>query len=226
MSSIGYRPWYESGGVRSYTTKELPSLLQSMYDDYHAGRLDRLEPEHCISQYATSIQSNRRNVLLVAGDENFPTPQQNAYLNNSHVYWASPFKANDATEGRSSSNAYNWICSTLNKEGLCSNNVEIVRSDVQSWRVGNRCTGDSHDFSMGHACDYKPAPVEYCLSQKALPHCKLQFNSTIAIVVTVLNFGKLPLLSMRSMLDISVETSLKSHDRVFEHPQPITDSLL
>lgn len=163
-----------------------------MYEDYHAGLLDRLEPENCISQYATSIQSSRRHVLLVASDENFPIPQQNVFLNNSHVYWANPFYANDATEGQSASNAYNWICSTLNMDGTCSNNVESVRNDVQSWRVGIKCTGDPLDVNMGSWCDYKTAPVEYCLSQKAQPHCKLQFDSAIAIVVTILNFGKLP----------------------------------
>ncbi|KAH7411965.1 hypothetical protein DE146DRAFT_751110 [Phaeosphaeria sp. MPI-PUGE-AT-0046c] len=188
--SIVYRPLYENPWQSFYTTNELPRILEGLYQEYHAGLLDRLEPKDCISQYATSIQSNRRNVLLVASDENFPPPEENAYLNNSHVYWASPFYANDARNGQDSSNAYNWICSTLNLEGVCSNNVDGVRNNVQSWRVGNKCTGGVADAQMGHACDYKTAPVEYCLSQKAQPHCRLQFDSSIAIVVTILNFVK------------------------------------
>lgn len=163
-----------------------------MYQDYHAGLLDKLEPEKCISQYATSIQSHRRNVLLVASDDKFPVPSENAYLNNSHVYWASPFYANDASNGQDSSNAYNWICSTLNIPGVCANNVDKIRNDLGSWRVGSNCTGYGDDLLMGSSCDFKMAPVEYCLSQKAIPHCRLQFDTTIAIIVTSLNFSKLP----------------------------------
>jgi hypothetical protein len=181
---------YENYRALDYTTSDLPQTLQGLYQDYHAGLLDKLEPDKCISQYATSIQSHRRNVLLVASDDNFPVPSENAYLNNSHVYWASPFYANDARDGQDSSNAYNWICSTLNIPGVCSNNVDKIRNDLGSWRVGNNCTSPIDNF--GRSCDFKMAPVEYCLSQKAIPHCRLQFDTTIAIIVTSLNFSKLP----------------------------------
>jgi hypothetical protein len=76
---------------------------------------------------------------------------------------------------------YEWLCSGLGYSvaplGSCPNNVNRIQNDAVSdaWRVGY---GDT------------TWPVEYCLSEAAEPHCKLHFEPTIAILITVLNFGK------------------------------------
>lgn len=176
--------------MNSYSTTGLGDILEDMRAEYKAGSLDRLEPSDCISRYSTSIQSNRRHVLLVASDDNFPATSENRYMNNSHVYWASPFYADDATSGEQAANSYNWMCSAMNIDGVCSNNVDIVRGSPDSWRVGYDCNDDFNGINMGNLCNLKTTPVQYCLSQRAQPHCRLQFDTTIAVVVTVLNFCK------------------------------------
>jgi hypothetical protein len=173
---------------RGYITDNVGRILTMLHKDYKAGSLERLEPADCLNKYATSIQSNRRHVLVVAGDDNFPTAEANPFINGSHVYWNFPFFASDAQGGQSASNSYNWICSAMNIAEPCSNLVDKVRASPSTWRVGYNCT----DFTSSRVCDIGNSPVEYCLSQRAEPHCRLQFDTTIAITVTVLNFGKYP----------------------------------
>jgi hypothetical protein len=174
---------------RLYNTQNIAAVLNSLHSESKAGSLERLEPAECLNKYATSIQSNRRHLLLVAGDDNFPTAEANTFINGSHVYWAFPFFASDAQGGESASNSYNWICSAMNLAEPCSNNVDRVRASPSTWRVGYNCT----DYYTPELCALGTFPVEYCLSQQAEPHCRLQFDTTIAITVTVLNFGKYPL---------------------------------
>lgn len=169
-----------------YSTTYISQTLQDLHGAYKAGTLERLEPAQCLNQYATAIQSNRRHVLLVASDASFPTLEQNRFINGSHVYWASPFYAASAQNSEDAANAYNWICSGVNKTGSCSNVINEIQPAQGTWEVGTYCPDDPYQ-----TCTAGPFPIEYCLSQRAEPHCRLQFDTTIAIVVTVLNFGKL-----------------------------------
>jgi hypothetical protein len=167
----------------------MPLLLETLHREAQAGTLERLNPTDCLNQYATSIQSNRRNLLLVASDANFPTSEENKYINGSHVYWAGPFFSADAKSGQRAADSYQWICSAIGKEGQCSTNVNQVHNNPSAWRVGNvDACGDG--FYKMSACDMGTFPVEYCLSQPAEPHCRLQFDTAIAVLVTFLNFGK------------------------------------
>jgi hypothetical protein len=175
----------------SFSTSSIPAVLQHLHDEYKAGHLDKLQPIDCLNRYATGIQSTRSHVLLVASNENFPSAEENSFIDNSHVYWASPFEAADAEGSVQSSNSYNWICSGLDKHGLCSNDINDVRSNISAWRVGHYCknwdAARSYDTCNG---TIRTFPVQYCLSEKAEPHCRLQFDTTIAVVVTMLNAGK------------------------------------
>jgi hypothetical protein len=161
----------------------MPQLLQNLHNKYKIGALKTLTPAECITQYATSVQSNRRHVLLVASDDKFPTAEQNMFINGSHVYWAGSFAASSAKETASAASSYDWMCTAMPKfASVCSHEIDSVRSNPTAWRVGNYCPGQLY-------CE-KSFPVEYCLSEPAEPHCRLQYDLTIAIVVTVLNFGK------------------------------------
>jgi hypothetical protein len=68
--------------------KETPPILGSLWSKACAGSLERLDPSECIDQYATSIQSNRRNVLLVANDSDVPVLEENRFINACHIYRA------------------------------------------------------------------------------------------------------------------------------------------
>lgn len=152
--------------------------LQKLWDEARAGQLQKLSPSQCINEYAQMIQSSRRNLLLVANDNNFPRPDDNNYKKGSRVYWTGRFDADSARHNALSADAYHWICSTSSFDAPnqtlkpCSEEIENIKHrGLESWRVGGKW------------------PVEYCLSEIAEPHCKLHFELSIAILVTVLNLS-------------------------------------
>jgi hypothetical protein len=189
--------------IRSFYLPDGPPILASLWKKAHAGSLERLDPAECINAYATSIQSKRRNVLLVASDSKFPSPAENHFINASRVYWAANFQASYAQWPATASDAYDWICSGLDKPtcpgGLCadiepcSKAVRAIRNaDLALWRVGG-CKGTT---STTRYCELARFPVEYCLSEQALPHCKLHFEPNIAIVIILLNVCKFKALDL------------------------------
>jgi hypothetical protein len=189
MATMFTRGGWLGGYWTTYADSEIPRILQTLHDDAKAGMLERLTPTECLNRYATSIQSNRRNLLLVAGNNNFPTAEENKFMNGSHVYWSGPFYASDARTGERAADAYNWICSAMQKETACSSNVNEAHNSPGTWKVGNNYACES-PYNKISPCQLGTFPVEYCLSQKAEPHCRLQFDTTIAILVTVLNLSK------------------------------------
>ncbi len=135
-------------------------------------------------EYATGVQSARRNVLLVASDNHFPPPSENYFINGSRAYWADMFSATSALATDTASDSFGWICSGIDDNGACSNQLESIQSQgVSSWRVGWYCDQDLH-------CDTSRWPVDYCLSERAEPRCKLYVEPTIGAIVTALNLGE------------------------------------
>jgi hypothetical protein len=163
----------ESGMLRYMNDYE--EVLTKLQQEAHDGRLDRIEAADCLNQYAKTIQSDRQNLQLVASDSSFPRPEENTYINGSMVYWAGSFTASDmAATLEDASTSYSWIRSALpDSAGACTDAVEQIKSAPETWRIGD-----------------PQWPVQYCLSQRAQPHCKLQFIPLVLIIVTALNFGK------------------------------------
>lgn len=158
--------------------------LKSLWTKARAGRLERLSPSDCLNEYAQVIQSNRRNLLLVADDSNFRPPEENHFINGSHAYWADIFYATSATSTSDAADSYSWICSGQTGVAFCSYFVDTIKAAPESWRIGFYCD------NFYNECVPANFPVEYCLSERAEPHCKLHFEPNIAIIVTVLNFCK------------------------------------
>ncbi|CAO2650076.1 Nn.00g013680.m01.CDS01 [Neocucurbitaria sp. VM-36] len=170
--------------------KYSPTTLVTLWNQARAGNLDRLDPSECLTQYAQTLQSNRRNLLLVAGDGNFPPPEENYFVNGSRVYWGGMFSADSVMTGpQGAAESYRWICSGVMNQAQnpCANVVDTIKEAPNSWRVGYYCD------IIGN-CTYSRWPVEYCLSEKAQPHCKLHFEPNIAIAITILNFVKAALM--------------------------------
>lgn len=191
--------------ARNLPIEEFPSTLDALWNQARAGTLDRLEPAECIDQYAQIIQSNRRNVLLVADDSNFPPPEENYYINGSRAYWADAFWANSAGGASQAADSYSWICSGILNSDLCSIEVDNVKRVPESWRVGWYCKEDLKK------CTFSSWPVEYCLSESAEPHCKLHFEPNIAIVITVLNLGECPPICSFRLEEASAKASGSFH---------------
>lgn len=212
-----HRDMYPSVSWTSFSSTSFPKILQDLRKDYKADALERLEPGDCLNRYATAIQSDQRHLLLVASDNDFPPVSENIYMNGSHVYWASPFYASSAEDSSTASNAYDWICASRGSLEPCSVEVESIKSDPGNWTVGRTCPPPSYYFR--DVCSSTPFPVQYCLAQKAEPHCRLQFDSTIAIVVTVLNLG----MSQKkfTMFYCSQQVDYETADNVFRvQPSP------
>lgn len=164
--------------------------LQDLWTKAHDNTLERLEPAQCIDQYATLVQTERRNLLLVASNRHFnqskPYPldgypagvQKSTTMN---VYWMQTFAAAAAEDTQYAVHSYDWICSAMPTPSSdmigCSTTVETIKASPTSWHVSDVYNGDKW-------------PVEYCLSEKATLLCKLHFNFVIAIVVITLNFCK------------------------------------
>lgn len=161
--------------------------LEDLWNKFRMDALERLGPAECLDQYATAIQTDRRNLLLVASNDNFnqserytlyndfPAPKGN--ITNTNVYWTHLFIAAEAKNHASAVESYDWICSAMpaTTDSDCSARVETLKGNSTTWHVG----GGGYTW-----------PVEYCLSEKAVPRCKLHFNPSIAIVVTIFNFCK------------------------------------
>lgn len=182
--------------LTSITNVSLPETLTSLWKKARAGHLERLSPAECIDQYAQIINSNRRNVLLVANDTNFPPPEENKRFGGSRAYWMNYFSADSAQGTGTASSAYDWICSGTsgNPSAYCSDKVEDIKRASEDWQVGDYC-----NKATVRSCDYSYFPVEYCLSEKAEQKCQLHFEPTIAIIITVLNFCKFSLLKSLNM---------------------------
>jgi hypothetical protein len=85
--------------------------------------------------------------------------------------------------------SYSWICSDeldMDVSTKCSNFIDYIQSASDDWKVGS-----PDDYVFFASPTY---PIDYCLSEKSDPSCKVQFILAIAIVVTILNFFKVILI--------------------------------
>lgn len=172
-------------------------IIQSMHQKVRNGELDRLEAADCISQYSTMIQSFRRNLLLVAANDKFPAKSDFPPFNDTNVYYASEFDSEYATSSSQSIDAYAWICAAEKIDyslyrGSCANVANQIKADAKNCKLSSRYeyqtkTYDNRTFTLGRIYKY---PVEYCLSEKAPPMCKLHILLPIGYLVTFLNLFK------------------------------------
>lgn len=93
---------------------EISFVLEDLWNKANAGSLEKLSPSRCIDEYATSIQSNRRNLLLVSDDDRLPSSTNNYFLNGSHVYWYDKFRTEDWFTPKKTSLKFEWICQNMN----------------------------------------------------------------------------------------------------------------
>ncbi|KAF1972724.1 hypothetical protein BU23DRAFT_534554 [Bimuria novae-zelandiae CBS 107.79] len=172
---------------------DVAKTVRTMHEKARNRTLDRLSNSECIREYAESIQSKRRNVLLVAADNKMPSPNVTANGTTSDIYAYNSFEATTASNKDEAMNAYSWICSSNPtwKYTYCSNLVNGIQNAPEQWTVGYKL-----DFNITGSDPYtgyrtSPTyPVDYCLSEKAEPRCKIQFTLPIAILVTILNVFK------------------------------------
>ena len=148
-----------------------------MYEKARAHKPDRISNLDCIHNYDTSIQSNRRKVVLFAADVKMLLPNTTADRTTSELYGLNRFSASDVSLSNDVVKAYDWICSSdpqlANK--TCSDDPKHT---PDTWKVS---------YISDNLTSYL---VDYCLSKKAEPRCKVQLTLPIAILVTVLSLFK------------------------------------
>jgi hypothetical protein len=177
--------------------EDQPSILQILKEKAQHGSLLKLEPKECIEQYAQLVQSDRRNVLLVGADKYFPPVENSTLWRGSHVYSSDRFSAKDVYGPQTAGNAYAWICGgSIGGTGgggggeACSDEIDDIKESSGTWRTGWSCEPAPKNSTLGSLCKSRAWPVDYCLSESGEPHCKLHFESSIAITVIVLNVLK------------------------------------
>ncbi|KAF2790980.1 hypothetical protein K505DRAFT_310397 [Melanomma pulvis-pyrius CBS 109.77] len=147
--------------------------------------LDTLPNAECISEYAKMIQSERRNVLLVADDSKYP-PANASTIGATNVYAVGKFNASDAEFPWQALGSYGWICSDLrtwDATTTCASLLGQIENAPDAWKVGTTA-------GIGYVTVGPTYGVQYCLSEKTEPRCKLQFILPIMVLVTILNLLK------------------------------------
>lgn len=166
------------------SSQYIPSRLELLWSKSRNGSLERLEPAECITAYAIALQSDRRNLLLVMDSAQANTSPYNrnlTYTNNTDTFWFDTFSAYEGTDPDTAPDSYAWICSGLEYEWdtPCANRLGEIAKTPDAWTVGQRYDGTQYSW-----------PVKYCLSEAAVPRCRLHFSPAIAAIVTVLNLCK------------------------------------
>lgn len=168
------------------TRTEVDAAIPVMYTKARDNKLDRLSNADCIVEYAESIQTKRRNVLLVTADDRMPPPNSTEQGTVINIYAYTSFEAGAASSSTWVLELYKWICSgldpNLRSQSPCSNHISGIKNASESWTVS--LTGY---YDLDRPPNY---PVDYCLSEAAEPRCKVQFLLPIAVLITVLNFFK------------------------------------
>jgi hypothetical protein len=187
FSCSRFRPQFDA----SYSGEKIPRILERLRHQYAIQGLERLSPSHCLEEYAQNIQSKRRNLLLVARDSDIPSVEQSYPVSiGPHIYYAGYLYAEDVGGAITAGRAYKWMCSGLDNDPLdCSSAIESVKNAPEQWTVRYYCNS-----SPGLRCRELNWPVEYCLSERPKEHCKLHFEPTIAIYMTVFNLVKVAIM--------------------------------
>ena len=108
----------------------MSSTLESLWSKARADDLEKLDYSKCRDEYATSIQSNRRNLLLVLDDSDIPSPANDYSMNGSLAYWVTKFETYDWLSPKKGSLTFEWICSALDDRSTpCSVLVKNLKKE-------------------------------------------------------------------------------------------------
>ncbi|KAH7115309.1 hypothetical protein B0J11DRAFT_496386 [Dendryphion nanum] len=146
------------------------------------GDLELLENSECINRYFTSIQTSRRNLLLVTSESRRDTGRNSLYevYNATDIITSIYFLASDIKISDAATSAFDWVCDPIKgvriPDGtICIESKSQILDNAEIWTVNG----------------YK---VQYCLSERAPFKCKLHILLPIGWLVAALNFAKVLLI--------------------------------
>ncbi|KAF2821148.1 hypothetical protein CC86DRAFT_359821, partial [Ophiobolus disseminans] len=178
-----------------------PGSLQSIYEMAKSRNVTRLENKDCIAAYARMLQTNRGDLILVAGDDSVPLNKSSRIAGTSPVFWYHEFNA--INSWRASTQAYEWMCSSLanrnfttGRQGIidnapCTEAIGRITSSPENWTVGGACRSHVPEYSNGcREMSAMRGPIEHCYSENIEPRCKVRWSVPIATLVIALNLVK------------------------------------
>lgn len=165
-----------------------PDQPEDMWKRASNGSLDRLSPLQCFNEYATALQSNRGNVLIIS--DSFSARQGLRAASSGLTYqgssqmtylkWTISFSSENGTNPSTAGSSYSWVCDGA---GSCPDMLAAIRDDIIKRRPKDKPPSPPQWLVSGRS-------VKYCLSEPAPPHCRLHYDRAVGTVVTMLNFCK------------------------------------
>jgi hypothetical protein len=169
-------------------------MLNYLWQNSRDGSLDRLSASECLTAYGTTVQSTRRNLLVVTADNGYAADSNTSSLyplnpfsiNNTNLHWGWDFRATDGLNHYLNVDPLAWICSGIpeKENSSCQSRLVEIRNGAYPWEMAAGC------YVSEEFCNRYRGRVDYCFSERADPRCRLHFSPIIATIVTALNLCK------------------------------------
>ncbi|KAI4954388.1 hypothetical protein J4E91_002101 [Alternaria rosae] len=165
-------------------------FTQEIHQKLREKRFEKLDNVDCIDAYATTFQSNRGDLLLVAKSDDIEWKDDQKNNEDSAVFWRYSFESAWEYEPQ---DTFEWMCSGVrhesgfsSEEKSCDAVVERIRNSAQNWTIA----GDYEDGSTNFGFRYMKGPIQYCLRENIESDCRVLWSVPIASLVTGLNLLK------------------------------------
>ena len=175
------------------------SFTREIHRKIQENRFQRLDNIDCIDAYATTLQTHRGDLLVVAKSDDIVWGNQidnyrtdDDYLNNenSAVFWTYSLTSGWEYVPQ---DTFQWICSNYPDADPSSRNpkscdavVDEIRNSAQNWTISSMTEHSPSAFGFY----YMRGPIQYCLRERKESECRVLWSVPIASLVTALNFIK------------------------------------
>lgn len=171
--SHGFLTGAPFGNLTALATIASDNLLTELRDKQST--LQNLSNDECLKAYRNELIPNRRHVLAISS----------ATITNCSVlsYWPDNVRHLYLNDSLKRYYPYEWTC-TASLESFLTRFGGSIGEDFYP------CDLPTQDWTV-----FKD-PIEYCLSERIEPSCKLQLSLVIMIIVLLCNFAKILCMSL------------------------------
>lgn len=167
------------------------AFTREIHQRIQESRFERLDNLDCIDAYATTLQTHRGDLLLVAKSDDIVWANQTEgvdddYKNNenSGVFWTHSLTS--AWE-YFPQDTFEWICSGhTDVDKSCDAVVDDIRGSARNWTI----TGDIGYLVSVSGFSHMRGPIQYCLRERKDSKCRVLWSIPIASLVIGLNLIK------------------------------------
>lgn len=212
FSTIGTNEFEAFVGSENLVTGAGLNSSLPFYNEFHPNRTlryfqqaanwDNLTNEACIKLYMQEYVTGNNNVLAVTSAVN----DSSSVLNSTYPAYLLGFHWSHSDSP--------WMCGDYVGR-ICD--MSAVLTEAASWTIN----------ILDDDVNWRPLPIQYCLSQPVEGHCTLQFSLLIIIVVIMCNITKLTCMIML-LLRQQAKPLVTLGDAVesfLETPDPTTENM-